>query len=362
VSKKQKKKAAQATPKPGCVACCYKLLTPDITLDKSFTSARPNVRPEDCPRSSSSTISEVPDVYNGVVVCVGDGDLSYGASLATALQNYGPTKEEEAAAAAVVVDEESDDDEKVEVKSFHGHKSKNTNKRNRDAASSDKSSSSTVPAGSMTSVYSTSLETRATLDRVYGAETIGASVSALGGESGVGYEVDVTRLGESLAKALPGVDKVDTFVWNFPCTAESNGQDGQNSEMEQNKELLRKFAGNAAALGATTVVITHKTKPPYNQWSIVDLLEEVELADGLGKWSCRGRVAFDKCLYSGYTNQKALDNKSFTCHDAETYVFEIRREGDGDDKEEDGDWGEKRGLLMLTEDSLKSVRSNFYAL
>merc|ERR1712176_441559 len=34
-----------------------------------------------------------------------------------------------------------------------------------------------------------------------------------------------------------------------------------------------------------------------------------------------GRVVFDKCLLPPYTPRKALDKKSFPCHDACLYLF-----------------------------------------
>jgi 25S rRNA (uracil2634-N3)-methyltransferase len=195
----------------------------------------------------------------------------------------------------------------------------------------------------------------------------------IGGADGVvvGYNVDATRLVETLphraiskrmrrhrplprnlnpssSKSSPdGNDdegtKYHRICWNFPCTAISSGQDGQNDAMDRNRELIRRFVSNSLPLLDTTcgeVHMIHKTKPPYNQW----LLEEVALqgttttssssSDGGGgnngnrTLEYKGRIVFDRCIYRPYTPRKALDRRSFPCHDACVYVFGWRGEDD----------------------------------
>ena len=72
-------------------------------------------------------------------------------------------------------------------------------------------------------------------------------------------------------------DAFECVRWNFPCIGRGlgEGQDGQNSEMEGNKELLRKFALSATRVIAPggQVHVTHKTKPPYNHWEIAKQIE-----------------------------------------------------------------------------------------
>ena len=261
VSKKQKKKASQSRPQP-CIACAYKLLTPDITRDKLFTSQTPNVRPENCPRHSQE-VSEIPDVYTGNVLCVGDGDLSFGAALANSLKKSAASPTATAASPTAT----------------------SPKKRSLD----DSNEATTATTSSTTSVITSSLESLATLESVYGADLIAANVAAVTAAK-AHFQVDCTALAATLPTPLP---QIDTIAWNFPCTAEANGQDGQNSEMDKNKELLVAFVRSAGLVGASRLVITHKTKPPFNHWSIVEVVE------GAGGFKCKGRIVFDKSLYVG---------------------------------------------------------------
>jgi len=169
-------------------------------------------------------------------------------------------------------------------------------------------------------LVATSHESEETVRRVFqwGAEHID-ELRGLGVT--VRFDVDATELGA----AFPDGDCFDRIVWNFPCVARGigSGKDGQNEEMEQNKTLVRAFCASAASHLAAggEVHMTHKTKPPYNHWSIA----EQATAEGALEYS--GSVVFDKCNYPPYTNRKALDHKSFPITDAETYVFCKVREG-----------------------------------
>jgi 25S rRNA (uracil2634-N3)-methyltransferase len=114
--------------------------------------------------------------------------------------------------------------------------------------------------------------------------------------------------------------KFDRICWNFPCTAIANGQDGQNDDMDRNKDLVRKFMNGAIQMLKCQgeIHMCHKTKPPYNQWKLehaaLDSLPE-DLVRYLGK------VVLDRYLLPPYTPRKALDRKSFPCHDACFYMF-----------------------------------------
>jgi Domain of unknown function (DUF2431) len=91
--------------------------------------------------------------------------------------------------------------------------------------------------------------------------------------------------------------------------------------MENNKSLIRQFVKGVVAdewiePRHGEIHITHKTKPPFNQWSIVDLV-----AGSSPQLSYLGRLVFDRCLLQPYIPRKALDRKSFPLHDACVYVF-----------------------------------------
>ncbi len=101
--------------------------------------------------------------------------------------------------------------------------------------------------------------------------------------------------------------------------------------MEQNKELCRKFVVNALPYldaNCGEIHMAHKTKPPYNQW----LLEKVvsEGTTHAKEFEFKGRIVFDRCTLSPYTPRKALDRKSFPCHDACIYVFGWRNNSNDD--------------------------------
>jgi 25S rRNA (uracil2634-N3)-methyltransferase len=70
--------------------------------------------------------------------------------------------------------------------------------------------------------------------------------------------------------------------------------------------------------------IAHKTKPPYNQWQMEKKLEAIH-KNGNENFEYKGRLVFDKQLLPPYTPRKALDRKSFPCHDACIYIFGFRR-------------------------------------
>ena len=304
----------------GCVACLYKTITPDVTLDSTLTSNVKNVRPEQCPRSCSR--SSPLEIFKPAddVLTVGDGDLSFTASL---------------------------------------------------------SIMSCLPKKITGTVY----ETLDTIISVYGDEIISGRLAALR-EKGVGvqFSVDATNFETETTPSK--------IFWNFPCTAEEKGQDGQNQQMESNKQMLRAFAKECDKIWGDNVgsnsnsnsnsksnsnsnsnrgkgeidksgnvrcdigslFISHKTKPPYNQWSIIELITESS-----SQLEYSGSFIFDKTLFPTYTNRKALDKKSFTMNDAVCHVFRRRGEGGEDAWRQNGFIQVDR---ILVEDLRKSYLNN----
>lgn len=257
-----------------CVPCAYKIGNFDIAFDKSFYKEAPNQRPESCPRIKEpktpavGTLGYRPGMQ--VLTC-GDGDLSFSLAVSRIL--------------------------------FQGEE-RATSK-----------------------VVATSYEEHDTLAGVYPTfdDTL-KELNDLG--SKVLYKVDATNLKESLPKGVRDL-KFDRIVWNFPCTAIARGQDGQNEAMEENKELVRRFVNNARPFLAAggEIHMCHKTKPPFNQWK----LEEVVMAackEG-PKYMYFGRIVLDRAILNPYTPRKALDKKSFPCHDACIYVFSLKKSTKG---------------------------------
>lgn len=166
-------------------------------------------------------------------------------------------------------------------------------------------------------VTATSYESEESLIKVYpGIEKTIAELKEYGAT--VAFEVDATNLKRTLPLKDTYDCTFDCIHWNFPCTAIARGQDGQNQEMEENRNLVRTFTEACPTFLKPTgqVHMIHKTKPPYNQWK----LEEVAL-EQCEKLEFLGRIVFDRCLFSPYIPRKALDRKSFPHHDACTYVF-----------------------------------------
>ena len=261
--------------KEGCIPCAYKVCCFDVALDSSFCSVVPNQRPENCPRSREAYTNdgETLGYKQGIrVLTVGDGDFSFSLALARLLLKHGRRGH--------------DNDGPVLV--------------------------------------ATSYESKDTLQQVYTnfdktlleLEDLGAMVC---------FNVDATHLSETLPPSLKAM-KFDRVVWNFPCSAISKGQDGQNDAMEFNKQLVRDFVSDSYRLVSHLgeIQMCHKTKPPFNHWSIEKVA--VELCNGVsGKQNVcyEGRVVLDRCLLPPYQPRKALHAKSFPCHDACMYIFRV---------------------------------------
>ena len=313
--------------KSPCISCAYKICSFDVALDSAFRDIVPNVRPECCPRSSSLTSTAAAAENNIMIVgyqkgmhvlTVGDGDFSFSIAIANA-----------------VIDTE-------------------------DACSSGSGM-----------VVATSYENEQTLQNVYPEFTTNLHLLTNFNNNNtkrqniiIGYTVDATNLVTTLPSAINNQrNYYHRIVWNFPCTAILAGQDGQNHEMENNKDLIREFVCNALPYLSETegseLHLLHKTKPPYNQW----LLEKVAL-EGLAvsnidddvKGDCnrrrileyKGRLVFDKCIYQPYTPRKALDKRSFPCHDACVYIFGWKENENYDKKKYNDERCDNRELIQST--------------
>jgi 25S rRNA (uracil2634-N3)-methyltransferase len=244
----------------GCVSCAYKVGTFDVALDSDFCKRIPNQRPELCPRARlNRRIPDIPPLgyKTGMsALTVGDGDFSFSLALA----RFG----------------------------------------------CDVVATSYEPKDTVFDVYNS----LAVTDNAAELERRGAALV---------YSVDGTNLERTLPESLVK-RKYHRIVWNFPCSAIAKGQDGQNREMEFNKKLVNNFINSCWQLlfPQGRIVITHKTKPPFNQWKI----DEVAVLD-VPKVHYLHRVVFDRCLFPPYVPRKALDSKSFPCHDACMYIFEV---------------------------------------
>eukprot|EP00986_Skeletonema_menzelii_P006969 scaffold2633_cov139-Skeletonema_menzelii.AAC.2 len=276
-----------SSPKPPCIPCAYKVSNFDIALDHEFTKLVPNQRPEQCPRSRKNTAATT---NNDVKTCVKDGMMGYKQGMNVLTVGDGDFSFSLAVAKLVV---------------------------------SDDSDSGMVVA--------TSYEDLPTLRRVYPAfdDTLNA-VKGCGTKNIIGYKVDATQLRKTLPpNVIQSNVKFHRICWNFPCTAIGSGQDGQNSAMDENKDLVRKFMANALQFldeEYGEIHMTHKTKPPYNQWDMETVAMEEINKNGNGlEFEYKGRLVFDKCNLHPYVPRKALDKKSFPCHDACVYIFGFKR-------------------------------------
>jgi len=269
-----------------CRPCAYKIGCFDVAQDKQFTMVAPNQRPEQCPRSqnsdhiekqiSSSSFESYLGYYPAMnILTVGDGDFSFSLALTRILKNINAVKNEK--------------DGLVIVSSY---------------------------------------ESQSTLESIYPKinDTI-TELRCLGAH--VLFELDATCIQKHkiLSKLLKKHKvKFHRMIWNFPCTAEPNGQDGQNQEMDKNKYMIRQFILCADSLlhkKNGEIHMAHKTKPPYDQWGLRDINSSKICAPAkiCQNIIFHGHIVLDRCSFHPYTPRKALDKKSFTCHDACIFVF-----------------------------------------
>mmetsp|Transcript_4350 Transcript_4350/g.11952 ORF Transcript_4350/g.11952 Transcript_4350/m.11952 type:complete len:464 (-) Transcript_4350:28-1419(-) len=291
-----------------CIPCAYKIGCFDVALDKEFTRRVPNARPESCPRimsldtskSNDSTKTGIdrttrdkddslprePALFQGDgrclgyraglnVLTVGDGDFSFTLALARLLaaQNDG-------------------------------------DKKSRIIATSYESKES------LERVYPTTFEsTLRELNQITSNDESNVEVQ-------IHFQVDATQLSTYNILQPQSFDRI---VWNFPCSAVSDGRDGQNSEMEENKTLVANFVKEAAPLLTKSgqIHMNHKTKPPFDQWKIeeVAMRRIAQDVDSDGTLGYLGRVVWDRALFPPHVPRKARHCKSFSTHDARTYVF-----------------------------------------
>jgi len=314
-----------------CVPCAYKIATFDVALDYSFCKRVPNQRPELCPRSTTTTStttaaaaaqtetkqeqSTAPDdVVSAAVLgykpamkvlTVGDGDFSFSLALLRLGCSVIATSYETRETVVSVY-------QSVDVEATLSELEERHHPQQQQHPSS---SLMVVPTAGSSSCSSSTTTTA--------------------------FSVDATNLRETLPKAYQ-METFDRIVWNFPCSAVAKGQDGQNQEMEENKELVRRFVDNARNFLTSNgqIHINHKTKPPFNQWK----LEQVALS-AAPNVSYLGRVVLDRNLFPPYVPRKALDRKSFPCHDACTFIFAVR---DGNINDDDvNDESNNNPLLSL---------------
>lgn len=245
----------------GCIACLYKLSPNGKVGNCTFP---PNVRPELCPRSTLNLSRTMElglywQTSDERILTCGDGDFTFSLSI----------------------------------------------------------SSSSAFKNTTVSLIASSHETRESVLKTYG-DPARITLDALK-ESGASvlHGVDATNL--SSVTEL-GEMKFDKIIWNFPCVGQglSAGADGQSSEMEQNKKLVRDFFNSASEFLKENgeIHIAHKTIEPFCWWGI----SQLGIESGSG-FDCVGSLIFDRMLFPGYVNRKALHKKSFPCHDARIYIF-----------------------------------------
>ncbi len=239
-----------------CIPCVYKLFPSgylNFVGDNKKYKLPPNQRPETCHRTNGP--------YEGFytvdqkILTVGDGDLSF----STSLSNHFMAIKESASNLTATTHESY---------------------------------------ASICSVYQGAKEN---------AENLRHS------QARVFHEIDATQLDRT---SVLSDEKFDIVIWNFPCIRVEKGADGQVSELDLNKRLLRDFFRTVQTVlkKKGEVHIAHKTVEPFSWWGIESLAEE----EGL---HCFRKIVFDRCLYPGYRNRKVLDKKSFPCNDARVSNF-----------------------------------------
>mmetsp|Transcript_22782 Transcript_22782/g.56286 ORF Transcript_22782/g.56286 Transcript_22782/m.56286 type:complete len:261 (+) Transcript_22782:401-1183(+) len=216
------------------------------------------------------------------------------------------------------------------------------------------------PQQSKSTVIATSYESRETLQETYPRfEDYSTELANLGAE--LYFNVDATRLAKTLPMLRDSPCRFDRICWNFPCTAIANGQDGQNDAMEKNKDLVRQFVKDAKELLSECgeIHICHKSKPPYNQWGLESVALEWLPSNSI---IFAGKVILDRFLFPPYRPLKALDRKSFPCHDACFYIFRSAKRSDAEafppTIDEEGEGGTEMPTTPITEDIILSIRSN----
>jgi len=224
-----------------CVVCLYKFI-PKQAIKKARDVGRiilpHNLRPETCPRSTQRVVevanSPSPSSthcglyrHKDYLLTLGDGDFSFSLSL------------------------------------VHGHHRPDR-------------------------LYATSYESLQSITSIYqNCDSILQTLSSSGVQTF--HDVDAANIAATIA--IPKAH-FDVVVWNFPCIAAiTAGSDGQVTEIEANKTLLRKFFSNVGQFlkvrGRREVHITHKTIEPFSWWGLTDIAVECG-------WIYRGSLIFDR--------------------------------------------------------------------
>lgn len=256
-----------------CIPCFYKIFP--FYKNKNIK----NQRPEMCPRSKNKQLNKGLYDSNLTILTVGDGDFSFSKSLCEGLLLLSSSP------------------------SSSSNNDNNNNNRINMVASSYESYET------VTSVYPNAQENITSL--------ISNGITVL-------HNVDSTLL-ENVPVLQQYRNSFDIIVWNFPCKRAEGGADAQVNDIEDNKNLLRGFFlssqqflkinsnSNSNSLldssRLSEIHITHKTIEPFCWWNITNLAKEYN-------YYCDGAMIFDRYLYPGYVNRKALDKKSFPFNDA----------------------------------------------
>jgi 25S rRNA (uracil2634-N3)-methyltransferase len=228
-----------------CIPCFYKLFPNGLFPLKSVGSTRkrkfsedgseepslklpPNQRPENCRRAKQPEYSGLYS-SNQKVLTVGDGDLSFSLSLSNALSSNGPS--------------------------------------------------------SASNLVATTYESHEKLIEIY--PDIRQTIDGLrSNKVSIFHSIDATNLSPLDNCRL---QPFDIIIWNFPCIRIEKGFDGQVAELDQNKDLLRRFFRNVTAYLASDgeIHVTHKTIEPFSWWGI----EDIALEEG---FRCSLKIVFDK--------------------------------------------------------------------
>jgi 25S rRNA (uracil2634-N3)-methyltransferase len=260
-----------------CISCLHKICSQYVENDLPSTKYHANTRPETCPRfyfdcnnNNSETTTTTTFSHCGIIpkcievsrkskiLTIGDGDLSFSRSLV-------------------------EFDMEITATSFH---------------------------------------TEDELKQLYSYDFINDTIKIFRNKGfEIQYQVDATNLHETLNKKKKLEDaKFDIIIFNFPAVLTNvKGTDAQLNEIEENRNLLRKFSMEATLLldnSNSFIIVTHKTIASFGkEWNVVESMCES------GHLQCVGAVVFDKCAYPGYRPRKALDNKGFPVTDAVQYIF-----------------------------------------
>jgi 25S rRNA (uracil2634-N3)-methyltransferase len=208
-----------------CIPCFYKIFPSGYAYLKTKSKKRkfseeskvklpPNQRPENCLRSKSSAYAAVYRSSDRVLT-LGDGDLSFALSLAHEFSSSAQTA---------------------------------------------------------LNLIATTYESHESLVNTY--PDISARMQEIADTDAFLYhDVDATKLESYRFLANK---KFNFVLWNFPCIGVRNGLDGQVSELDQNKALIKDFFESVRPFLESTgeVHLTHKTVEPFSWWNIEQLAME----------------------------------------------------------------------------------------